>query len=175
MIRASTNLRDSWENGRWENGTALSGHIRTDELDEEVSVGREDLVAACTQYPERTAKMHFGLPELQKELTETKDAAVLEAKIAAVWRWADTLGDGELGRTELMRLADRVGKRDLLVACGLPEPIHGTPDDFSLTEDAFAGICRANPKRTAGWFATLQLALVEERSCLDDLCTAFGM
>ena len=51
----------------------------------------------------------------------------------------------------------------------------GIPDDFSLTEDAFADVCRADPKRTARWFETLELALVEERSCLAELCLCCGM
>ena len=55
------------------------------------------------------------------------------------------------------------------------------PDDFSLTEDAFAEICRAQEPAMGGrqpveeWFEKLELALVEERSCLADLCLCCGM
>ena len=45
----------------------------------------------------------------QEKARRKADKVVLEAKIAAVWRWADAVGDGELGPTELQRLADRVG------------------------------------------------------------------
>ena len=36
----------------------------------------------------------------------------LEAKIGAVWKWANTVVDDELGTTELRRLADHVMNRD---------------------------------------------------------------
>ena len=48
------------------------------------------------------------------------------------------------------------------------------PDDFSLTEETFFGVCRKNPQLTVEWFAALQLELVEEHSCLDDICICLG-
>ena len=112
---------------RWEDNGAVSNFwIRVVELDVEVSVRREDFVATCTQHPERTAKMHAGLLYFTvPHLKEKADVAVLDAKIAAVWRWADAVDDGELGPTEVERLADRAGKYDVLVALGLSEPIRG--------------------------------------------------
>eukprot|EP01045_Picozoa_sp_COSAG04_P020613 COSAG04_NODE_2126_length_4738_cov_39.131494_2_plen_742_part_00 len=251
---------------RWEDDGTLSDRIKVSELEVEVRVGREDFVAACTQHPERTAKMHAK---------GKADAAVLDAKIAAVWRWADTVADGELGPTELQRLADRVGY-NVMVALGALEPIRGPravlggrvgtvimvgdaestkgkvrvrweddgtesdwvrvseldeplgegsavrhngrrgtaaeepvkggrfyvhdhvrirweddgtlskadqyvdeldfdiPNDFSITDDAFAAACRADPEQTARWFEKLRLPLVEKRSCLGDFLAICG-
>ena len=45
------------------------------------------------------------------------------------------------------------------------------PQNISVTEDAFATACRKDPERTAAWFETLRLPLVEDRrGCLDELC-----
>eukprot|EP01045_Picozoa_sp_COSAG04_P002611 COSAG04_NODE_96_length_26486_cov_136.642817_15_plen_1257_part_00 len=98
---------------RWEDDGTLSDPIEVSQLELEVTVGREGFAAACAEQPESTAKIHAGLlltttPDLQ----ERADAAVLEAKIAAVWRWADAVEDGDLGATELRRLADRVVTTD---------------------------------------------------------------
>ena len=49
------------------------------------------------------------------------------------------------------------------------------PDDFSLAEDGFIALCRGVSYHIINqWFEKLELVLVEERSCLDDLCTACG-
>eukprot|EP01045_Picozoa_sp_COSAG04_P005028 COSAG04_NODE_227_length_19396_cov_29.887547_9_plen_55_part_00 len=45
-----------------------------------LTVGREGFAAACAEQPKRTARMHAGLLLLE----EKADAAVLEAKVAAV-------------------------------------------------------------------------------------------
>eukprot|EP01045_Picozoa_sp_COSAG04_P005468 COSAG04_NODE_254_length_18809_cov_8.025869_26_plen_564_part_00 len=240
---------------RWEDDGTVSDWINVSEMDVEVSVGREDFVAACTQHPERTAKMHpwalyFTVPRLK----EKADAALLEAKIAAVWRWADTVADGELNATELRRLADRVYSnhqpgwrgssssekrfQDVCGALGLPQletsaavlggrigaviqvrwedegkiqvqwDDDGTespwassendwkmPDDaikvseldeplgacVSIDEETFAFRCREQNLDGRGrrgvewWFERLELPLVEERSCLDDLCLCCGL
>eukprot|EP01045_Picozoa_sp_COSAG04_P020151 COSAG04_NODE_2033_length_4964_cov_102.344913_4_plen_212_part_00 len=88
----------------------MERHLQVSELEVEVTVGREDFAAACAEQPERTAKLHAALLlTTAPELKEKADAAVLDAKIAAVWRWADVVEDGNLGATELERLADRVG------------------------------------------------------------------
>ena len=57
-------------------------------------------------------------------------------------------------------------------------------DDLSITEEKFAQECRANPEQTvlglddpfapSGWFMKLELDLVKEHSCLDDLCLSCG-
>ena len=113
--------RDNEIKIRWADDGSTSDYIKAEEVqvvrtDLEPGVGREAFVAACTQHPERTAKMYGHLKA---------DAAVLEAKIAAVWRWADTVADGEIGRTELIRLGDRAGKYKVTVAAGLCAPIRG--------------------------------------------------
>ena len=56
--------------------------------------------------------------------------------------------------------------------------------DALAEEEAFAAACRAKPEetvlghasitRSSGWFEKLELGLVEERSCLADLCTTCG-
>jgi hypothetical protein len=131
----------------------------------ETCVGREALAAACTQHPERTAKMH----------TEVKvQQALLEAKIEAVWRWADTVADSDLGTTELRRLASRVGiaqtndpkaedqekYEDMCKRLGLD----AADREVSIDQDAFTAACRARPGVTVGlvewgWFDNLALLL----------------
>eukprot|EP01045_Picozoa_sp_COSAG04_P021972 COSAG04_NODE_2419_length_4162_cov_3.588481_4_plen_550_part_00 len=167
---------------RRDDGT-VSDWTKVSELDMEVSVERKRLITACNHHPERTAKTHAGLLYATvPQLKEAAEAAVLEAKIAAVWRWADTVADGELGPTELRRLADRAERRrydEVCEALGLV----AANEAVSLGEEAFAAACRAKPEQTVlgdevfrrgAWFATLQLGLVEERGCLADLCAACG-
>eukprot|EP01045_Picozoa_sp_COSAG04_P008194 COSAG04_NODE_450_length_14158_cov_17.389573_4_plen_633_part_00 len=175
-----------WIQVRWDDddGTA-SDEIKVSELEVEVRVGREAFVAACIQHPKRTAKMHTGLLYMYAtvpHLKEKAEAAVLEAKIAAVWRWADTVADGELGPTELRRLADRAERRRYDQVCEALGLVAAN-EAVSISEEAFAAACRAKPEQTVlgdvvyrrgAWFATLQLDLVEERSCLADLCAACG-
>ena len=71
---------------------------------------------------QRTRAMYLGLLyETNESLREKAKAAVFDAKVIAVWEWSDHLSDGELGPTELTRLADRVGY-SVVVALGLQEP-----------------------------------------------------
>eukprot|EP01045_Picozoa_sp_COSAG04_P005032 COSAG04_NODE_227_length_19396_cov_29.887547_13_plen_1562_part_00 len=115
---AATDPRDAYGDGeritiRWEDDGTLSGWIKVSELEVEVTVGREDFAAACAGQPERTARLHAGLLLMTiPGLNQGADAAVLEAKIAAVWRWADAVECGFVGATELRRLADRVVTTD---------------------------------------------------------------
>ena len=51
--------------------------------------------------------MKDALPEVERQA----DAAVLEAKIEAVWLWADSVADGVLERAELDRLAAAIDSR----------------------------------------------------------------
>ena len=44
--------------------------------------------------------------------------------------------------------------------------------EVAVGEEAFTTACRA---RVSGWFATLRPDLVEERSCIADLCAACGL
>ena len=48
--------------------------------------------------------------------------------------------------------------------------LYSAQNDLSITNEAFDAACRKDPGRTADWFEKLQLALVEEHSCLDELC-----
>eukprot|EP01045_Picozoa_sp_COSAG04_P004428 COSAG04_NODE_192_length_20873_cov_26.172957_4_plen_631_part_00 len=203
---------------RWEDDGTLSGGIKVSELDVEVGVGREAFVAACTQHPERTAKMYLhamptcerATPEVRQKAQAMKDApaeaerkadaAVLEAKIEAVWRWADSVGDGALNRIALERLSGKVGEETdnakiklnkmyammqaewepvregsaVRLSSSSPRPRQRSldvPEAISVTADAFAAACHKDPKRTATWFEALRLPLVEEgRGCLDELC-----
>ena len=110
-------------------------------------------------------------------------------------KWADAVADGELGTTELIRLADRVGNaynegkdggeasaedkfKEVCDTLGLGP--HAADEAASIDEVAFAAACRAQEIRHGNrpvevWFAKLELELVEERSCLDDLCLCCGM
>eukprot|EP01045_Picozoa_sp_COSAG04_P006034 COSAG04_NODE_290_length_17835_cov_11.494982_9_plen_67_part_00 len=51
---------------------------------------------------------------------------------------------------------------------------------MAIDEEAFAAACRAQPndvrerRPVEKWFAELQLKLVEERSCLDDVLATCG-
>ena len=57
--------------------------------------------------------------------------------------------------------------------------------EVTIREEDFAARCRAQPTHTvtgnahssasSGWFEKLRLALVEERSCIADLCAACGL
>eukprot|EP01045_Picozoa_sp_COSAG04_P008202 COSAG04_NODE_450_length_14158_cov_17.389573_12_plen_332_part_00 len=176
-------IRIRWEEIRREDDYGQFAHPKVSELDVQVSVGREDFVAACAQHPERTTQMFLHLAKAE----EKADAAVLEAKIAAVWRWADTIADGELGATELLRLADRVSdemyddddpEKRLEEVCGALG-LGAADEAVSIDEEAFAVACRARKNKGAPfpvkeWFAKLGLGLAEERSCLADLCAACG-
>ena len=152
------------------------------ELDVEVTVGRENLAAACAEQPERTAKMHAAmlcLPSLGvwRALRSDEDhnaAALLEAKIAAVWRWTDAVEDGELGPTELQRLADRVDMSFVNVCGTLKLDIRAV--DVSIRRDAFVAACRqqsigaSGPRGAEEWFEKLELELEEGRGCLACRC-----
>ena len=124
-----------------------------------------------------------------REAEEAMERGVLEAKSDAGWQWADTVADGELGLTELKRLADRVGwfytaeqkLKEVCDALGLD----AADEAVSIDEQAFAIECRAHePAKRAPnedvmqpverWFTELQLKLVEERSCLDDVLAICG-
>ena len=89
----------------------------------EVTVLREEFVERIRQQgSDRTEQMHLGLLfKTHQHLQEKADGAVLDAKIAAVWDWANILDDEALGRTELTRLADRVGY-GVVLALKLQEP-----------------------------------------------------
>ena len=156
----------------WADDGSESGWIKAHKVEVvrlEPGVGREAFAAACTRHPERTAKMHAGLPVYE---------AVLEARIGAVWKWADTVADGELGTAELSRLADRVmGSSDdtderkfeeVCEALGLD----ARGEEVTIGEEGFAAACRS---LVSGWFATLRLDLLEERSCIADLCACCGL
>eukprot|EP01045_Picozoa_sp_COSAG04_P014294 COSAG04_NODE_1061_length_8505_cov_15.541042_2_plen_1164_part_00 len=109
---------------RWEDDGTLSDQvpIKVSELEVEVTVGWEDFATACAEHPERTAKMHVAwlLMTMSEELKRKADTAVLDLQIAAVWRWVDTVGDGNLGPTQLRRLAEHVGDS----ACSGTENYH---------------------------------------------------
>eukprot|EP01045_Picozoa_sp_COSAG04_P004117 COSAG04_NODE_175_length_21521_cov_167.404071_9_plen_1287_part_00 len=158
---------------RWEDdGTLSQGHIQVSELEVEVAVGREDFAAACAEQPERTAKLHVAaMPELK----EQADATVLDAKIAAVWRWADAVEDGNLGATELQRLADRVvpdGSQSNTAEVKYKKAcealgLDAEDPEVSIGREAFAAACHFKdswgrskvPVDT--WFEALRLELEE--------------
>eukprot|EP01043_Picozoa_sp_COSAG02_P009000 COSAG02_NODE_299_length_25349_cov_53.762020_2_plen_388_part_00 len=113
--------------------------------------------------------------------SKERDEAVLEARIEAVWRWADTVEDGEIGTIELRRLASRVG-----VAQTDDDPTAEDQEKYedmrgrlglgaseSIDHDAFTAACRARPDSVEIWFDELALVLhggQEERSCFATTC-----
>ena len=115
---------------------------------------------------------------------ETADAVVLEARIAAVWRWADAVDDGELGEVELSRLVERLAEKksqrrddvskQVSDVLGLKLPsvaYHSHKDNRkSIDESAFKCRCRDNPDVTREWFEALELELEEDHGCLYYLC-----
>eukprot|EP01045_Picozoa_sp_COSAG04_P013916 COSAG04_NODE_1013_length_8768_cov_10.694544_4_plen_626_part_00 len=156
----------------WTDDGTESGFISVTDLDEpltsatnlaqqvEVNVAREDFIAWCTKNSERTEQMYLHIVDAHAKA----DAAVLEAKIAAVWRWADAAGNGALGPTELRRLADRVGEQYEFVAevLGMDEMVAGGA--ISVEEEEFDTALRRNAGRPEGWFKGLGLALVGGRA-----------
>ena len=156
----------------WTDDGTESGFISVTDLDEpltsatnpaqqvEVNVAREDFIAWCTKNSERTEQMYLHIVDAHAKA----DAAVLEAKIAAVWRWADAAGNGALGPTELRRLADRVGEEYEFVAevLGMDEMVAGGA--ISVEEGEFAVALRWNAGRPERWFKGLGLAPVGGRA-----------
>ena len=65
------------------------------------------------------------LPRLRSALCGAAVAAARPPAVASAHPVAHPVADGELGPTELVRLADRVGNYDVPVAMGLREPIRG--------------------------------------------------
>ena len=101
---------------------------------------------------------------------------VLNAKIAAVWRWADTVTDGQLGPIELQRLSDAAGIRGSSADTKLEEVCKALgvdrADDVSIGEEAFASACQSaasnnmtidGRRKVEEWFEKLQLSLVQQR------------
>jgi hypothetical protein len=135
---------------------------------------------------------------MRADAKETAEAVVLEARIAAVWRWADAVGDGELGQVELIRLVERLAddpaktkaqrrddvrkhldvrigsNLDVRKNLGLVPPsvaYHShTGNRQSIGESAFKHRCRVNPDVTREWFEAMELELVEDHGCLYYLC-----
>ena len=114
----------------------------------------------------------LGLPAAA--LDGALEAAVLEAKINAVWGWADAVADGTLGRDELQRLADALGS-SLWDLCGRL----GTEatEKAEVSEEHFRAKCREHPppyepgRFVEGWFRKLELPLLpREAGCLDFCC-----
>ena len=91
-------------------------------------------------------------------------AALLKAKIAAVWRWADTVADGDLGCTELQRLADRVDMSYANVCGALG--LDSETLELRIARDAFV---TRSPQAVEGWFDKLELELEGSRGCLASL------
>ena len=130
--------------------------------------------------------------KMRADAKEKADAVVLEAKIAAVWRWADAVGDGELGQVELIRLVERLAddpkyaaqeaetkarRRDeareqVRGVLGLVSPLvaHYTGNHQSIGESVFKHRCRVNPDVAAEWFEAMELELVEDHGCLYYMC-----
>lgn len=126
--------------------------------------------------------------KIRADAKETADAVVLEAKIAAVWRWTDAVDDGKLGEVELIRLVERLAdgpaktksqrrddiRKQVSDVLGLKLPslaIHSHKDNRkSIDESAFKCRCRVNPDVTKEWFEALELELVEDHGCLYYLC-----
>eukprot|EP01045_Picozoa_sp_COSAG04_P004436 COSAG04_NODE_192_length_20873_cov_26.172957_12_plen_1541_part_00 len=152
---------------RWEDDGTLSDWIKVSELDVEVDTSASDFFAS--QNRERTTKMYLylakmhGVPACEKMAPDVRrraqamrdalamprrqaDTAVMEAKIEAVWRWADNNADGTLNRTELDHLAAQVGSEEatarekyeeMCTALGL----HASAEDASIDEAAFRAAC----------------------------------
>ena len=98
---------------------------------------------------------------------------MLEAKIDAVWGWADAVADGTLGRDELERLADAVEPQwGLEGVCGQL----GTEatEKAEVSEEQFREKCRKKlrwEKLGEEWFDSLELPLLpREAGCLDFFC-----
>jgi hypothetical protein len=122
--------------------------------------------------------------KMRADAKEPADAVVLEARIAAVWRWADAVGDGELGHVELIRLVERLAddpaktnddvRKQVSDVLGLVLPAvayHSHKDNRqSIGESAFKHRCRVNPDVTKEWFEAMELELVEDHGCLYYLC-----
>jgi hypothetical protein len=112
---------------RWQDDGTLS-FAQVPELEVEMTVGRDDFAAACAEQPERTTRMYaYG----------EADTVVLETKIAAVWQWADTVDDEELGCEELQRLADAVSKFEKDFISGWRS------GEVNYSKDAYRRVCAA--------------------------------
>lgn len=112
--------------------------------------------------------------EAQIQLRNEKgDAAVLQAQILLVWRWADVMEDGQLGPTELRRLADHVGDADFDAERNYQTICEalGLALESAIGRDAFVSACCAHEpdpspyalgsgeRPIVDWFDRLQLKL----------------
>jgi len=148
----------------------------------------------------------FGMPcargrsleewnKLAEEQIQKKsgESAVLAAKIDAVWRWTDHFGNGTLERTELVRLANRVGSKEhkeknekkyaeVCAALGLDQ----TSKEVRIDKSIFFDACLQQPEATVlgsadawnspcGWFEKLRLELIPKPSCLGEFCFCCGL
>jgi hypothetical protein len=128
---------------------------------------------------------------MRADAKETADAVVLEAKIDAMWRWADAVGDGELGQVELIRVVERIAddpknaaqaktktqrrdevRKQVGEVLGLVFPLFAyyTGGRNKIGESVFKHRCRANPDVAVQWFEAMELELVEDHGCLYYLC-----
>ena len=132
---------------------------------------RKTLLAFVDAYAFATLISHGEEPEV------THLPLLLDAKIAAVWEWADTTGRGDLGPAQLQRLAGRVMAGDTLdlqfeELCNVlgldPLSLLVQTEDVRIDAARFAAACRDKPERTvngeagphlSGWFEKLALAL----------------
>ena len=147
-------IRIRWDDGRVSRSTTI------DEVETQLDAKRDEFVAALAELgPERTA--------LLTAHAETQPL-LLDAKIAAVWEWADTTGRLDLlGPVQLQRLAGRVmagGTLDLQFeelcnVLGLdPLGLLVQTEDVRIDAASFAAACRDRPERTVAGDASLHLS-----------------
>ena len=83
----------------------------------------------------------------------------------AAWYKTTTLDITKYRKAQKKRAARKKGKKDFSPWIKADKLDCDIPDEFSLTEDDFAEICRKNPWRTEEWFEKLTLTLAENRGC----------
>ena len=112
-------------------------------------VTRKGFDKACRAAPRRTAAWYDACIHRSR---------LLEEKIEAIWRWADTITDNEIGPEEVSRL-------QLEVSGGNSAAAFPWTEAETVTKDDFVAECRADERRTQAWFDAVQQPLRPPPCC----------